>query len=181
MNRAYKVYILCLLLLSVQLCGCAGLFYGVYDDKRLSDTIAADKTIATNIKADLLRAKFSEGWNTSVFCYYGKVFLVGMVPKDRQAQAVEIARAYQDVRSVTAQWFTPQTGQSTDFALSLRLRTDLIGASGVSSTRIDTYVDAGRVVLLGVVHNDAERERVNEVAKATEGVTEVISYLILPQ
>ena len=168
------------LILTVQLCGCAGLFYGLFDDKRLTDTMTSDKALATNIKTELLRAHFSEGWNTSVFCYYGKVFLVGLVPPDRQAQAVEIARSFRDVRSVTAQWFAPEKGESSDAALALRLRTELIGAKGVSSTRIDTYVDAGRVVLLGVVHDDAERDLVIRVAKETQGVKEVISFLMLP-
>lgn len=167
------------LLLALHVSGCA-MFYGVFDDKRLTDTMAQDKTLATNIKTSLLSAHFSEGWNTSVFCYYGKVFLVGLVPPDRQAQAVSIARSYQDVRSVTTQWFTPETSDSSDAALALRLRTELIGAKGVSSTRIDTYVDAGRVVLLGVVHDAAERELVIRVAKETQGVKEVISFLMLP-
>lgn len=174
-------YSLCVLLVTTHLCGCASALYGVYDDKRLSDTITTDKTLATNIKTDLLKANFSEGWNTSVFCYYGKVFLVGKVPHNRQAQAVAIARAYQDTRSVTAHWLTPETSESSDIALSLRLRTDLISAKGISSTRIDTYVDAGRVVLFGVVHDDAERERVLQVTKGTNGVKDVVSYLMMPQ
>lgn len=177
---------ICLILLSVclfsQLTGCAvTATYGVYDDKRLVDTIADDKAIATSIKTDLLNAHFSDGWSTSVYCYYGKVFLVGEVPANMQEKAVAIARKHKGVRSVTTHWFTPLSSDTNNLLLATKLRTNLISADGISSTRIDTEVNSGRVVLLGVINNEIEKDKVLAAAKATSGVTKVSNYLLLPQ
>ena len=167
-----------LLLSSVILSACATP-YAVYDDKRLMDTMADDKGMATNIKSALMKAHFKEGWDIAVYCYYGKVYLVGEIPPNMQAQAVEIAKKYKP-RSVTTHWFTPLTVDTNDFFIATQLRTDLIGTKGLSSTRVDTEVNSGRVVLLGVVANEAERQLAINTAKKTPGVTKVTSYLLLP-
>lgn len=177
------IFPLVLLLLTFsQLIGCAVTIpYGVYEDKRLMDTITTDKTTATAIKTSLMDANFSDGWSISVFCYYGKVFLVGEVPANMQDKAVEIARKEKGVRSVTTHWFTPLSSSENNLLLATKLRTNLISADGVSSTRIDTVVNAGRVVLLGVVNSAVEKDKVVAAAKGTSGVTKVTDYLMLPQ
>lgn len=177
-----KLIFIALLLCVGQLWGCAvTLPYGIYEDKRLTDTMTEDKATSASIKSNLLQADFSENWGTAVYCYYGHVYLVGEVPKSMQEKAVEIARQDKSVREVTAYWFTPAKADTSNFVLGTRLRANLIGSKGVSSTRIDTQVNAGRVVLLGVVHDEKERELVIQAAKKTEGVKEVISFLMLPQ
>lgn len=160
--------------------GCAYSAYGLYDDQRLMDTITDDKAMATSIKTALMKAHFTDGWAVAVYCYYGNVFLVGEVPKTMQAKAVSIARSYRP-RSVTPHWFSPASGETSDLALATSLRADLISAKGLSSTRIDTEVNAGRVVLLGVVGDDAEKRLAISVARKLKGVTSVTSYLMLPQ
>lgn len=173
---------LLLLLMLSQLMGCAVTIpYGVYEDKRLMDTMTDDKAIATGIKTDLLDANFSDGWSVSVYCYYGKVFLVGEIPSNMQTKAIEIAKKYKGVRAVTTHWFTPLSSSDNNLMLATKLRTNLIGADGVSSTRVDTVVNSNRVVLLGVVNNDAEKEKILKVARETSGVKNVISYLMLPE
>lgn len=175
--------ILCMLLLLtavLPLSGCGYSAYGLYDDKRLMDTITDDKGIATAIKTDLLDNSFSQGWGTAVYCYYGHVFLVGEVPQNMRDKAVTIARRHKGVRSVTTHWFSPATSETSDLVLSAKLRTALIGKDKLSSTRIDTEVNAGRVVLLGVVENAAERGLALDAARHVEGVTSVKSYLMTP-
>ena len=160
--------------------GCAYGGYGLYDDQRLMDTITDDKAMATSIKTALMKADFTGGWAVSVYCFYGNVFLVGEVPKNMQAKAVSIARSYKP-RSVTPHWFTAAKSETGNVALAASLRADLIGTKGLSSTRIDTEVNAGRVVLLGVVEDDAEKQLAIRVARGVKGVTSVTSYLMLPQ
>lgn len=169
-----------LLLTVLPLSGCGYSAYGLYDDKRLMDTITDDKGIATAIKTDLLDNSFSQGWGTAVYCYYGHVFLVGEVPQNMRDKAVTIARRHKGVRSVTTHWFSPATSETSNLVLSARLRTALIRKDKLSSTRIDTEVNAGRVVLLGVVENAAERDLALEAARHVEGVTSVTSYLMTP-
>lgn len=157
--------------------GCA---YGIYDDKRLLDTMADDKALATSIKAALLKEDFSKAFSVSVYCFYGNVFLVGEAPEKIRAKVLEIARSYHP-RSVTPHWFLPGQSDRNNFALAAELRAALIGAKGLSSTRIDTEVNAGRVVLLGVVHDDAEKRIAINTARKIKGVVSVTSYLMLPQ
>lgn len=157
--------------------GCA---YGILDDKRLLDTQAADTALATDIKAALLKADFSGAIAISVYCYYDNVFLIGEVPKNLQAKAIEIAREYHP-RSITPHWFAKVGNARGNLALATDLRAALIGARGLSSTRIDTEVNAGRVILLGVVHDEAEKQLAISVARKVKGVTSVTSYLMLPQ
>lgn len=174
-------FLLCLLLLCCcALNGCT-VAYGVYDDKRLSGTIAEDKAIATGIKTDLLNHKFGDGWNISVYCYYGHVFLVGEVPADARNEAITIARRDPRVRSVRAHWFEPASSESSDLMLAAKLRTELISTSHLSSTRIDTSVNSGRVVLLGVVANEQERRLAVQTARRVNGVVRVYNYLMLPE
>ena len=160
--------------------GCAYSAYGLYDDQRLMDTITDDKTLATSIKTALLDESFSGGWSIAVYSYYGNVFLVGEVPQDMRGKALAIAHRYRP-RSVTPHWFSPAKSDTGNLYLATSLRTALIGAKGLSSTRIDTEINAGRVVLLGVVRDDAERRIAIRTARNTRGVTSVTSYLILPQ
>ena len=174
---------LTLLLLALgQVWGCAVTMpYSVYEDKRLVDTITDDKSITASIKTALLQADFTGGWSVSSYCYYGKVFLIGEVPPNMRAKAVEIAKNTKGVRSVTTHWFPPSTGGENNLVLATKLRTHLIGTKGVSSTRVDTQVNAGRVVLLGVVNDEEEKQAIIRAAKETSGVRSVTSYLMFPQ
>lgn len=166
---------LCLLMVII-IQGCA---YGIYDDKRLLDTMADDKAMATSIKADLLKAHFGDAFSVSVYCFYGNVFLVGEAPQNVQAKAMDIARSFHP-KSVTPHWFTPGKGERNNLALATELRAALIGTRGLSSTRIDTEVSGDRVVLLGVVQDDAEKQLAIRTARKIKGVTSVTSYLMLP-
>lgn len=168
---------LLLVLLAVLLQGCA---YGIYDDQRLLDTMACDKALAAKIKAALMNEDFGSSFSVSVYCFYDNVFLVGEAPRDVQAKAARIARSF-DPRSVTPHWFAPSKKERTDLGLAADLRAALIAAKGLSSTRIDTEVNAGRVVLLGVVHDDKEKQIAIRTARGVKGVLSVTSYLMLPQ
>ena len=178
-----RVPVILLLLVALgQLWGCAAtLPYGVYEDRRLTDTMANDKSTATSIKTALLQADFGDGWDTAVYCYYGNVFLVGEVPPNMRQKAIDIAGKQKNVRSVTTHWFNAGADAENNFMLRTKLRTNLIGTKGLSSTRVDTEVNAGRVVLLGVVNDEREMNLAIKTAKATAGVKSVKSYLMLPQ
>ena len=167
-----------LLLVATQLLSACAI-WGVAEDKRLSDTMRDDKALATSIKSAIMQEKFSDGWSVSVYSYYRKVFLVGEVPGTMQARAVEIAKSKKP-RSVTTHWFTKSKNDSSNIGLATRLRGALIGAKGLSSTRIDTEVNAGRVILLGVVDSEQEKDLAVKTAQGVEGVTNVTSYLMLP-
>lgn len=176
MMKSFRSALLLLLMLCAAAQGCA---YGIYEDTRLMDTMASDKAMATDIKTKLLAANFTGGMAVSVYCFYNHVFLVGEIPKSMQGKAIAIADSFHP-SSVTPHWFSKSTGRRADLALSADLRTALIGTKGLSSTRIDTEVNADRVVLLGVVANDAEKKLAIDTARKVRGIQSVTSYLMLP-
>ena len=175
-----RLALLLLLLCVTLLNGCAYTGYSIYDDQRLMGTMSDDKELSAKIKTALLDESFSGGWSVAVYSFYGHVFLVGEVPDNMQGKAVTIANRYKP-RSVTTHWFTPATSETSNFVLGTKLRKDLIGTKGLSSTRIDTEVNSGRVVLLGVVKDEAEKQLAIQAARGVAGVTGVTSYLMLPQ
>jgi len=67
----------------------------------------------------------------------------------------------------------------SDTALKLRLERNLVSAGGVTSSRIDSVVNSGRVVLLGVTESDQERDAAVSAARGTSGVRSVTSFLFM--
>lgn len=173
----FRLVILCMLLLAQ---GCAYSAYGLYDDERMLDTVRDDKALATSIKTALMKEHFGAAFSVAVYCFYGHVFLVGEASPKVQAKALEIARSFHPA-SVTPHWFAKASNERANLVLAADLRTSLIGTKGLSSTHIDTEVNSGRVVLLGVVSNDAEKQLAIKTARSIKGVTSVTSYLMLPQ
>lgn len=176
-----KRYLLILLALSVCVLasGCVNVPYGLYEDERAMGTIMDDKTLATDIKTQLLSRNFSDGFSVAVYCYGGKVFLVGTAEERFRAEAEQIARDQQGVQSVTAHWFTGPSSITSDTQLELSVATSLITARRVSSTQVNLEVHGGQVVVLGMVNNQASVDRVLKAVRETKGVKDVVSYLLI--
>jgi hyperosmotically inducible protein len=104
------------------------------------------------------------------------------VPENQRANAVQAARGVLGVKGVTPHWFASlkvNADSGSDPAITLRLEKNLVGADGVTSSRIDYVVNSGRVVLLGVVESEAERAAAVKAARNTQGVRTVTSYLFM--
>ena len=158
--------------------GCA--VYSTASDERLVDTMGSDNAISGLIKKDLMAERFADGWNISVHCFYGHVFLVGECPKEMRAKAVKIAKRDKRVRSVTTHWFSPRVGETNNFVMATKLRSALIATGNLNSTRIETEVNSDRVVLLGVANDSGERKTAVRAAREVNGVLTVTSYIMLP-
>ena len=154
--------------------------YGVYADKRPIEVLKDDAMLRSRV-GDALRAQGFTGVNElTVHAYFGKVFLTGEVPESQRAKAVQTAQGVRDVKGVTPHWFSSLKADTEgDAAIKLRLEKNLVGADGVTSSRIDYVVNSGRVVLLGVVESEAERAKAVKTARGTLGVRAVTSYLFM--
>jgi len=154
--------------------------YGVYADKRPIEVLKDDAMVRSRV-GDALRAQGFTGVNElTVHAYFGKVFLTGEVPENQRAKAVRTAQGVRDVKSVTPHWFSSLKADAEgDAAIKLRLEKNLVGADGVTSSRIDYVVNSGRVVLLGVAGSEAERALAIRAARETHGVRTVTSYLFV--
>ena len=173
------LFLLAGLLLLIGLTACATP-YGVYADKRPIEVLNDDAGLRFRV-GDALKAYGFTGVNElTVHTYFGKVFLTGELPENQRAKAVQTAQGVKGVKSVTPHWFTSlKTNAESDTAIKLRLEKNLVGADGVTSSRIDSVVNSGRVVLLGVVGSEAERVAAIKVARNTNGVRAVTSYLFM--
>lgn len=164
-------------LLGGMLPGCA--LYSVPEDKRTVGTIVDDSVIVTDVKTAMLKQDAAEALDVNVFCYDGHVYLVGDPPYSFRPKAVAAARGVKGVQRVTTHWFIPGTGSGAeDTLVSTRLRSNLIAAPGLSSTRIDFEVYGGNVVLLGITGSDAQTAQAVRIARGTTGVKNVTSYLV---
>ncbi|MDR2726444.1 MAG: BON domain-containing protein [Deltaproteobacteria bacterium] len=173
------LFLLAGFLLLIGLTACATP-YGVYADKRPVEAIKDDVMLRFKV-GDALKDQGFTGVNAlTVHAYFGRVFLTGEVPENQRAKAVQTAQGVQGVKSVTSHWFVSLPADSEgDAAIMLRLEKNLVGADGVTSSRIDYVVNSGRVVLLGVVEGEMERAAAIRAARNTQGVRSVTSYLFM--
>jgi hyperosmotically inducible protein len=167
------------LLLCIGLSACATP-YGVYADKRPIEVLKDDTLLRSRV-SDALQAQGFTGVNAlTVHAYFGRVFLTGEVPEHQRSKAVQTAQGVRGVENVTPHWFISLKADAEgDAAIKLRLEKNLVGTSGVTSSRIDYVVNSGRVVLLGVVESEAERAVAIKTARHTDGVRSVASYLFM--
>ena len=177
MHRSALFLLAGLLLIGLTACATP---YGVYADKRPIEAIKDDVMLRSKV-GDALKDQGFTGINAlTVHSYFGKVFLTGEVPENQRSNAVRTVQGVQGVKSVTPHWFVSlKTDGESDAAIKLRLEKNLVGADGVTSSRIDYVVNSGRVVLLGVVGSEAERAAAVKAARGTQGVRSVKSYLFM--
>ena len=167
-----------LMLGAAGLTGCA-LPYSMYEDQRAVGTIMDDKSISTDIKTRLMGEHVGQGWDIGVYCYGGKVFLVGTASPQFREQAENIARDVKGVQSVTSHWFSNKADGINDTSLELSISTALIAAKGVSSTRVNLAVHGGEVVVLGLVPSREDEQRTLQVVRDVKGVKSVVSYVMV--
>ena len=172
-------FLLAGLLLCIGLTACATP-YGVYADKRPIEVLKDDVLLRSKV-SDALKAQGFTGVNElTVHAYFGRVFLTGEVAEHQRSKAVQTAQGVRGVENVTPHWFTSLKADiEGDTAIKLRLEKNLVSSDGVTSSRIDSVVNSGRVVLLGVVESEAERAAAIKAARHTDGVRSVTSYLFM--
>lgn len=151
--------------------------YSLYTDERDIGTQASDKSVATDIKTRLMGQKINEGWEISVYCFRGVVYLLGEIPTEAQRNwAIKLAKKTEGVQEVITHWYT-QPEYAGDTGARMKLAVNLAWASKLNSTQISTQVHAGEAVLLGIVSDQGTINRIIWIAKNTPGISKVTSYL----
>ncbi len=176
-NAQWHLKAVCLLLIGLlTLQGCS-FPYGMYTDQRDISTQIDDQTIAMDIKTRLMGEKLPEGWELSVYCFRGRVHLVGEIPEESQAWAVQLAQQVDGVKEVIPHWFAIPTN-SGDTMAELKLSANLLSTPNLNSTQISIEVHGGEAVLLGIVSDQGVVNRAVRIAQNTPGILKVTSYLI---
>ena len=161
-----------------------GAVYDAARDERSVGTIAADKKISTSIKSALVSKDGKLGLAVKVYCYVGKVTLLGQLGDEKFKDfALATAKKTKGVKGVATHWEAPGKTDTTgaDVEIASKLRAALVGDQGISATQIEAEVFGGKVYLIGMVRSQKDADKSAAHAKAVKGVTGVTSLLVVPK
>ena len=188
MHRKYFTLFVLVVVLSVPALASAYTPWGaVYDaarDERSVATITADKKISTSIKATLVDKDGKLGLAVKVYCYVGKVTLLGQLADEKFKEfATATAKKTAGVKHVSTHWVEPGKTDTTaaDAEIAAKLRAALVGDKEISATQVETEVFGGKVYLIGMVRSQKDVDKSVAHAKAVKGVTGVTSLLVVPK
>lgn len=176
-------YIISGIILIAFLCGCTTV-YKAARDKRDIKTQARDERFELSIKNKLFKSDNIKGLDISVYCFEGKVFLVGVIEKKEQKhEALQLAGSVEGVKTIKT-YLLDKNKQAKisdtidDIKITAKIKAALIKDKEIVSTRIEVKTIYRHSVLLGIVNNESIIKKVVSHAKKVEGVKKVISFLI---
>lgn len=170
------------------LVGCTTIASTVYNsatDSRSVGYQASDEALAYTVKGKLIDDPDLKARSMNVFCFYGRVFVVGYAESDVEREKVkDIARRVNGVNSVEV--YLPMrnaesgVGESAgDAAITAKVRASIIADKSLFSTQFEIVTLNGRVVLLGVVSREQDRTQAMHIAHEIDGVRGVKSFIIV--
>ena len=154
-------------------------------------TVAEDRPFSETkddlgIKASILKgfAEEAKGLlvdvNTDV--YGSEVMLTGSVKKSEdRRKAVELARRADGVKNLYNEIQVTEEGgfsaSAKDIGIELKLKANLLGASGVGSINLRWRSVNGVVYYIGLVYSKEELDKVMSVTRAVDGVKKIVSHI----
>jgi osmotically-inducible protein OsmY len=153
----------------------------VMEDRPLSET-----KDDLGIKASILKAFAEEAKgllvdvNTDV--YGGEVMLTGSVKKSEdRRKAVELARRAEGVKTLYDEIQVTEEGgfsaSAKDLGIELKLKANLLGASGVGSINLRWRSVNGIVYYIGQVYSPEELDKVMSITRTVDGVKNIVSHI----
>lgn len=156
--------------------------YEIATDERDSEQQMLDAIVAGHAQAELYKDKEIRPDQILAYCYFGKLYLVGEY--DSQAQLRTIYECMEKVENkkmvISCLYLTPQKNKQNYLekqAMYLDLKTQLVADFQVTSAPVEVEIIQGDIVLLGVIADPKERDRIMAHALNTPHVNRVISYL----
>jgi hyperosmotically inducible protein len=177
------------LLLMLVTYGCApvvvgGAATGAYKaetDERTVGRLIDDSTITTKINMAFLEDPLIQTLEIDVDTIEGDVILTGVVGSSIEVtRAIEIAKGVEGVHKVidNLQVGSKSMGQSfNDKVLGTKIKAKLFAEPNIRSLNIDVDVERSVVTLTGKIDSVANKNRVIEIARTTEGTVKVIDNL----
>jgi hyperosmotically inducible periplasmic protein len=170
-----------LICLGFALSGC-GTAYSAARDERTIGTVIDDKKLEGKIKYELVRDDTIKGLDISVYVFFGKAYLIGVIETGVQkSRAIAIAKAIKGVTSVST--YLLDKGASTvgksvdDLAITAKVKARMIKDKEMKATQVNVKTVLGHVVLLGIVGNQKDANKAVRYAKSVENVRKVKSYI----
>jgi len=161
-----------------------GAIYDAARDERSVGTITTDKKISTSIKSALVNRDGKLGLAVKVYCYVGKVTLLGQLADEKfKAFALATAKKSKGVKTVASYWEAPGPSDTTaaDVEIAAKLRAALVADKDISATQVEVEVFGGKVYLIGMVRSQKDADKSAAHARAVKGVTGVTPLLVVPK
>ena len=158
--------------------GAVGTTAFVTTDRRSTGAQMADEVMEKRIQYEISQA-VPNNLHLTVTSYNRRVLLTGEVGTEQdKLKAQQVAQNSLEVSSVVNELLvapvTSVTQRMSDSTLAGKVRTQLIGTSGVSLNQMKVTVDRGIVYLMGLV-TQQEAQKASEVASRVSGVKSVVT------
>ena len=151
-------------------------------DERTTKQQMLDAILAGHAQAELYKHKEIRANQITAHCYFGKIYLVGEYESQEQLRRIyECMDKVENKRAVVSRLYLKEEQAEQDFletqTMYAELRAQLTADFEVTSSPVDVEIVQGDIVLLGVISEKKERDRIMAHALSTHGVNRVISYL----
>lgn len=149
-------------------------------------TFVEDKRLKANLRKALLLAAPDTALSISPYVAGGNGYLVGWVKDDAEREKLEdAARGVRGLISLAVYLPGRPTGDdapssTADLALKTKLMAALRLAMGPEQINVAVDVLGAHAVLVGVVSNTAKIQQAGQIARGTDGVSGVTSFLTVP-
>lgn len=181
----------CAMLGALALAGCVATAVGA--GAVVGDTAMQDRGIKGAVSDNTIRAEINHYWlqkdhkmwmALNLQVYEGRALVSGTVPTaDERADAIGLAWKAGGVREVIDEVQVSNEGGIVDYARDTKIQTELnaklLFAKDVESVNYSVEVVNGVVYLLGVAQDQAELDRVLNIARSLADVTKVVSHVLL--
>lgn len=151
-------------------------------DERTTEQQMLDSIIAGHAQAELYKHKEIRANQIVTYAYFNKLYLVGEY--DSQEQLRKIYECMDKVENkqcvISHLYLKPEKDEQTYLerqAMYTELKAQLLADFEVTSSPIDVEIVQGDIILLGVISDKTERDKIMAHALDTNGVNRVISYL----
>lgn len=156
--------------------------YEMAVDERTTEQQMLDAIIEGHAQAELYKHKDIRPNQISAYCYFGKLYLVGEYDSQEQLRKVyECVDKVEGKRAVISRLYLKKEQDEQSFfeekALQTEIEAQLMADFEVTSTPVELKIVQGDVILLGVIADKEERDRILAHTISTEGVGRVVSYL----
>lgn len=192
MKMKSKISSFMISILAMSVVGCAPAVIGggaavvggaLVKEKGLSGSLS-DSQISTRIEIELYKKDPDLHRRISVTVQNGEVMLTGAVPKNQDhLDAVKIAWEVKGVTRVIDNIAVSEGGSvglyAKDTWITTQIKTQCLFHENIQSVNYSIKTVSGNVYLMGIAQDQAELTLVTDIARQTEGVKKVISYVRL--
>lgn len=151
-------------------------------DERSTEQQMLDAIIEGHAQAEFYKHKEIRATQITAYSYFGKLYLVGEYDSQEQLRKIyECVDKVDGKRAVISRLYLKEDKAESDFfaeqAMATELKAQLMADFEVTSSPISVEIVHGDIILLGVIADKQERDRIMAHALSTSGVNRVVSFL----